>query len=543
MKKLFLFLVFAVTFNLSAQTISTTYFAKPLELNSVPASTSKADSVVVWSNKILKHVPRSEVTNPQVNSDWNATSGASEILNKPIIPDVSGFADKSYVDSQDFMLQSQINNKQEELISGSNIKTINGNSLLGSENLIINPGTMISDGTSDKLPKFNSSGDNIINSSITDNGTLVTISNPTEINSGVANTSGLKFTNLKNITSGVTGILGTTEANPHGILADSAGNIYTVSYDTRVVNKITPAGVTSTFCTLSNQYPEAIKMDSAGNLYVSHLLGNTVSKVTAAGVVSTLGTTGTNPRGITIDSAGNVYTANTNDNNVTKITPAGASSILGTTGTQPYDITIDSAGNVYTANAGSANVTKITPAGVSSTFGTTGSSPRGITIDSSGNIYTANSGSNNVTKITPAGASSILGTTGNTPYKITIDSGGNVYTTNVISKDVTKITPSGTSSIIGTTGTQPFWIAIDSAGNVFTTNAANANVTKISPPGVTKSLTVNSNGEVVLSDNLGNKAPLSSTDTGKVGEIRVTSGFIYWCVGENSWLRAAGSTF
>ncbi|CAD0007574.1 hypothetical protein [Flavobacterium salmonis] len=61
MKKLLLFLVLAVTFNLSAQTISTTYFAKPLELNSVPASTSKADSVIVrGADKILKYVPRSE---------------------------------------------------------------------------------------------------------------------------------------------------------------------------------------------------------------------------------------------------------------------------------------------------------------------------------------------------------------------------------------------------------------------------------------------------------------------------------------------------
>lgn len=38
-------------------------------------------------------------------------------------------------------------------------------------------------------------------------------------------------------------------------------------------------------------------------------------------------------------------------------------------------------------------------------------------------------------------------------------------------------------------------------------------------------------------------APLSSTDTGTTGEIRVVSGYIYWCTAPNTWIRAAGSTF
>ena len=37
----------------------------------------------------------------QVNSDWNATSGVEEILNKPIIPSIDGLASITYVDTQD----------------------------------------------------------------------------------------------------------------------------------------------------------------------------------------------------------------------------------------------------------------------------------------------------------------------------------------------------------------------------------------------------------------------------------------------------------
>lgn len=63
-----------------------------------------------------------------VQSDWNATTGLAVILNKPNIPDVSS--------------------KQDTLISGTNIKTINNQSLLGSGNInvsgyipIVNHGT------------------------------------------------------------------------------------------------------------------------------------------------------------------------------------------------------------------------------------------------------------------------------------------------------------------------------------------------------------------------------------------------------------------
>lgn len=49
----------------------------------------------------------------------------------------SGGVTQIYVDAQDNALQSQINTKQEQLVSGVNIKTINGLTVLGSGNLVI----------------------------------------------------------------------------------------------------------------------------------------------------------------------------------------------------------------------------------------------------------------------------------------------------------------------------------------------------------------------------------------------------------------------
>lgn len=48
-----------------------------------------------------------------VNADWNSTSGDSLILNKPIIPSITGLATISYVDSQDGLKQNKIQFKNQ----------------------------------------------------------------------------------------------------------------------------------------------------------------------------------------------------------------------------------------------------------------------------------------------------------------------------------------------------------------------------------------------------------------------------------------------
>lgn len=53
----------------------------------------------------------SNTATEQVNSDWNSTSGVSEILNKPIIPSIAGLATESYVNSQDDLKVDKIAGK------------------------------------------------------------------------------------------------------------------------------------------------------------------------------------------------------------------------------------------------------------------------------------------------------------------------------------------------------------------------------------------------------------------------------------------------
>ena len=40
-----------------------------------------------------------------------------------------------------------------------------------------------------------------------------------------------------------------------------------------------------------------------------------------------------------------------------------------------------------------------------------------------------------------------------------------------------------------------------------------------------------------------NTAPSSATDTGALGEVRITADYIYVCIATNTWVRAALATW
>lgn len=67
----------------------------------------------------------------QVNSDWSAISGVAEILNKPNLATVATSGDYG-----DLLNTPDLSTKQDTLVSGSNIKTVNGESLLGSSDVV-----------------------------------------------------------------------------------------------------------------------------------------------------------------------------------------------------------------------------------------------------------------------------------------------------------------------------------------------------------------------------------------------------------------------
>lgn len=164
MKKILFYFLMAGSLQMSAQ--STTYFSKPVELGKVPASESKADSVLVQgTDRIIKFVPRSEFegsqTLDQTLANGNTAMDKTITLQTTIgeTSTISGSSlvlDKSptesfHVENNRFKYRYEnkgttienifnlpdINGSETYLTTENSFKTIDGQSIVGSGNIEI----------------------------------------------------------------------------------------------------------------------------------------------------------------------------------------------------------------------------------------------------------------------------------------------------------------------------------------------------------------------------------------------------------------------
>lgn len=304
-------------------------------------------------------------------------------------------------------------------------------------------------------------------------------------------------------------------AQPGGVAADPAGNLFVADTFNHVIRKITPAHVVTTVAGRPGEpgstdgsgrdaqfrFPAALACDPVGNIYVADTQNNTIRKITAEGIVSTFaGQPG--QRGAADGAAADARFSS------------------------PSGIAIDLDGNLFVADAQNATIRRITPARVVSTFaGHAGSAgavdgpaadarfaiPFGIAVDQQRNLYVSDTGAATIRVITPdrivstlAGAANLRGSADGTgadarftlPSGLALDRSGNLYVGDLAA--IRKIAASGAvTTFAGQAGTSgevdgpgplarfesPSGVALDPEGTVFIADAGNSAIRAITPSG------------------------------------------------------------
>ncbi len=154
------------------------------------------------------------------------------------------------------------------------------------------------------------------------------------------------------VTPGHTNAIGTIASFdfPQSFITDNAGNLYTTDFNNKLIRKITPAGLVTTYAgvlfnnTVTNgsitsatfNSPTSIVIDSQGNMYVADYMANIIRRISAGGTVTTFAGSGAQgfadglgiaatfnePYGLAVDAADNIYVADLHNYAIRKITPA-----------------------------------------------------------------------------------------------------------------------------------------------------------------------------------------------------------------------------
>jgi hypothetical protein len=240
----------------------------------------------------------------QVNSDWNATSGLSKIENKPTIPTqytdtlaraaitLSSNTPTGTTSTLTYSSGAFTFTSAAALVSGTTIKTVNSNSLLGSGDVSV--GTVTSVGGTGTVSGITLGGSVSVSGNLTLSGTLSGITN-----TNLSGTAGITNANLANSTISGVSLGGTLYSLTAGTnVSFSTGSTYNGS-QAITVSVATGAGYTlpaATTTTLGGVIIPAVATSGISN--TSGTIGLAVTTTTQLGGVKVDGTTITAAAGI-----------------------------------------------------------------------------------------------------------------------------------------------------------------------------------------------------------------------------------------------------
>ncbi len=363
--------------------------------------------------------------------------------------------------------------------------------------------------------------------------------------------------------------------DPTDIFFDSAWNLWIADYGNGRIREYGTNGIASTVVGGGTTYteggfalaaalagPHGVVVDSASNIYIADADDNRVFKVTAStSRINTLAGTGSygfsgdggaanaallnTPTSVAIDPSGNVYFVDlynarvrmvSTSGTVTTIAGNGGISYSGDGGAAenaimngPTSVAYSSTGT-YIADTGNQRIRQVSTGGTISTVAGTGtpgfsgdngpasnaqlSYPNAVAVDASGFLYIADTGNQRVRKVVNGTINTIAGngTSGysgdggsavnanlNAPSGLVVDNAGDVYIADFGNQVVREVSVSGTISTIAGNGTQgysgdggnataaqlngPLGLALDSSGNLYIADSGNHVVRVVTPGG------------------------------------------------------------
>ena len=328
-------------------------------------------------------------------------------------------------------------------------------------------------------------------------------------------------------------------AQPLGVVADRAGNIYIADTWNHVIRRVNISGIITTVAgtympggPVSGGYagdngpavsaklnaPSGVALDRAGNLYIADTANQVIRKVDRNGIITTVagafipgGPNGTGvggyngdnipattaqlnyPTRVAVDTLGNLYIGDVDNNRIRKVNTSGTLTTVAGGATQGYS------GDGGPATAAQLNF------------------PWGVTVDSAGDLYIADYGNHVVRKVDPSGTITTIagdyslgaGYSGDggpatsaqfyRPQDVAVDSAGNLYIADAyINNRIRKVDTTGTirtvagSGVPGTGGyggdgglatsaklNGPSGITLDSGGNLFIADTDNSAIREV----------------------------------------------------------------